>query len=173
MKAVSASVLALGLSCALCVGLSGCPEGPPPPFDTTGTYAGEWWGTSDDALQEITSCPLTMTLSQDLTRLYPGDHGVEGTVVVDYSCLDLPEWVGEVPPATVQVAGLLADDGTFSLVSGGCGTGICVVLGLTGQGADTDADGLMDTYAGQWTYTILLAGVPPFGVDGGFSVESQ
>lgn len=150
--------------------LVGCPEPPLPPFDATGTYTGEWWGTSEDQTQEIVACPLTMTLEQDLALPYPGDHGVRGTVTVDYSCIELPEWVGEIPAAEVQVSGLLADNLDLALASGGCGTGLCVVLVLAGQAADTNDDGFMDTYAGDWSYTILLAGVQPFGVSGGFSV---
>ncbi len=173
MKSLIPGIATVLFMLLLGTGLAGCPEWPPPPFDTTGQYAGTWWGTTEDQVQEIASCPLTMTLAQDPTRPYPGDHGVEGTVVVDYGCLDLPDWVDEVPPGTVQMTGLLADDGTFTLASGGCGTGLCVVLGLTGQAADTDGDGFMDTYAGDWAYTILLAGVPPFGIRGGFAVEAR
>ena len=173
MRVMICSVTNLGLTILLAAGLTGCPEWPPPPFDTTGTYAGEWWGATEDQTQEIASCPLTMTLTQVLTRPYPADHVVEGTVVVNYLCLDLPQWVAEIPPATVQVTGLLADDGTFTLISGTCGTGLCVALTLTGEGEDTDDDGLMDTYAGDWAYNILLPGVPPFGINGGFAVDAE
>jgi hypothetical protein len=44
------------------------------------------------------------------------------------------------------------------------------VLSLDGQGTDDDDDGLMDTYSGTWGFTILLAGVQPFGVNGTFEV---
>ena len=29
----------------------------------------------------------------------------------------------------------------------------------------------MDSYTGDWTFVILLAGVPPFGVSGTFEVQ--
>jgi len=153
--------------------IAGCPPPPPAPFDTTGTYAGEWWGTTEDQAQEIVACPLTVELTQDVTLSYPGDHVVTGLVTVDYSCLELPEWAGEMPPATEEVAGILGDDGTLTLATGGCGTALCVSLVLTGQAADVYGDGFMDTYAGDWRYRILLAGVPPFGVDGGFDLAIQ
>ena len=168
-------VLFVALVGVLSIGQSQCQiEWPPPPFDTTGTYEGTWEGSTADAekAQVIEACALTMTLQQDVTASYPTDHGVSGSVVVDYSCLDLPEWVGEIPPNTVNVSGILADDGKLTLLSGGCGTGLCVVLALAGEGEDSDSDGAMDAYSGAWSYTILLAGVQPFGVAGTFEVAA-
>ena len=124
--------------------------------------------------QEILACPLTVTLTQDMTATYPKDHAVQGTVEIDYSCLEeqLPAWVEEIPPNIIQVSGIVADDGKMALFSGGCGTGMCVVLSLGGEGTDIDADVAMDTYSGSWSFVILLAGVPPFGVSGTFEVNA-
>jgi hypothetical protein len=117
---------------------------------------------------------LTITLQQDLDANYPGDHAVTGTAKIDYSCVELPKWVTDALPAsTVNVTGLLADDGKLTLLSGGCGTGICLVLALSGEGADTDADGRMDAYSGGWSFTILLAGFQPFGITGTFDTTRQ
>jgi hypothetical protein len=153
---------------------SGCEDPPPAPFDTTGTYFGTWSGRSDEAdvaeQQTVLACPLTITLTQDTSLPYPQDHAVKGTVDVDYSCLELPEWVDEIPPGQAQVSGLLADDGTLTLVSGGCGPGLCLVLALSGPAVDSDSDRAMDEYSGSWSFTILLAGVRPFGVNGEFQV---
>lgn len=146
---------------------------PKPPFNAIGKYVGDWEGrTTADAerQQVIAACPLSMILTQDLTKPYPGDHGVQGNVTVDYSCLELPEWVAEQPPSVVNVSGILGDDGKLTLLSGGCAPGVCVVLTLAGQGEDTDEDGFMDTYSGTWSYLILLAGVQPFGVSGTYEV---
>ena len=154
------------------IGLMGCPEPPATPFNTTGEDTGTWWGKTEDQTQEIVACPLTITLKQDLSKPYPGNRGVEGTVIVDYSCLELPEWVDEIPPSEVSVGGVLADDATLSIASGGCGPGVCVVLVLSGQGLDSTGDGFMDTYTGDWSYIILLAGIHPFGITGGFAVTS-
>ena len=152
----------------------GCPEMfPKPPFDTTGTYAGIWSGTSTDQAQQVTGCPLTLTLTQDVNANYPGDHGVSGTAVIDYSCIELPEWADEPLPTEVKVGGLLEDNGKLTLLTGGCGTAVCVVLSLAGQGEDTGGDGFMDDYSGTWAFTILLAGVEPFGVNGSFDVTVQ
>jgi len=174
------SKLTTGISAVvLAIGLCGCPtEWPLPPFDTTGEYEGSWQGQTNEAgkaeVQIVTGCPLTLTLEQDLTLNYPGDHGVRGTVVIDYSCIVLPEWMnGEIPPSTVEVTGLLADTGELILASGGLGPGIAVLLTLGGTGADVDADGFMDTYSGSWAFGFLLAGVQqPFGVTGTFEVAS-
>jgi len=165
-------IMAVGILGALTIGQGQCNiEWPLPPFDASGVYTGLWRGTSNEAqAQVIDGCPLTLMLEQDLTANYPTDHAVKGTAEIDYSCIQLPEWANEIPASTVQVGGLLGDDGKLVLLSGGCTTALCVVLSLDGQGTDDDGDGLMDTYAGAWGYTILLAGVQPFGVTGTFEV---
>ncbi len=161
----------LVLVVAVTLGTLGCPEPPVPPFDATGQYIGTWRGTTTDQAQTVAACLLTMVLEQDLTKPYPGSHGVQGTVTVDYSCLELPSWVEKPPPSEVEVGGILADDGNLVLATGGCGPGLCIVLLLAGQGVDSNGDGRLDTYTGDWAYTILLAGVQPFGVTGGFEVS--
>ena len=164
----------IGVVAALGMSQTDCNiEFPKPPFDTTGTYIGTWSGVSDDTAQTVAACPLTINLNQDLTLAYPGDHAVTGTVTIDYSCIELPDWVDEPLPTTVPVAGILKDDGTLGLMTGGCDVAICVVLGLAGQGYDDEGDGVMDAYEGNWTYAILLAGVQPFGFGGVFSVERE
>jgi hypothetical protein len=161
----------LGIVAALAVLAAGCPESfPKPPFDTTGTYAGTWNGNTTDHAQQVSGCPLTLTLTQNLSAGYPGDHVVSGTAVIDYSCIELPEWADEPLPTTVNVGGILEDHGKLTLLTGGCDTAICVVLSLSGFGEDADEDGFMDDYSGPWTFTILLAGVEPFGVTGAFDV---
>ena len=159
----------------LFVVLTGCPpEGgfPVPPFDTSGAYSGSWSGASSDQAQTVSECPLELALTQNLSLGFPGDHGVQGVATVDYTCIELPEWAqGEPQPSTVEVGGVLEDNGRLTLLSGACGTGFCIVLNLAGQGEDTDGDGLMDTYAGDWSYQILLAGVEPFGFEGTFTLD--
>lgn len=171
-KHLSRSVLA-GI---LFVALAGCPpEGgfPLPPFDTSGAYTGSWSGTSTDEAQTVMGCPLELTLTQDLSAPFPGDHGVQGMVTVDYSCIELPEWAQDEPqPSTVEVGGVLEENGKLTLVSAGCGTGFCIVLSLAGQGEDTDGDGFLDAYDGDWSYQILLAGVEPFGFEGTFTLDA-
>ncbi len=162
----------------LVVTQAGCPppEGwPRPVFDTTGSYSGTWSGQSTDpqAPQNVVKCPLTLTLTQDLNAGYPGDHAVQGTVVVDYSCIELPEWADTPPPSTVNVGGILADDGTLTLLSGGCGTGMCVVLSLAGAGEDSDDDGYMDRYTGTWSWSLLLAGVQPLTLQGSYELTAD
>ena len=163
------------LSALAVAAFSGCPNGGPPPFDATGDYTGTWSGQTEgvEKVEEVVGCPLTMSLVQHAAAAYPKNRGVSGQVEVDFSCWELPEWIEEPPPALVNVTGILLDDGTLGLLSGGCGTGMCVALGLTGVGEDVDFDGFMDTYSGEWSYVILLAGVQPFGVKGVFSVEAD
>ncbi len=166
----------LGIVAFLAIGQSDCdPEWPLPPFDATGTYLGTWSGTTNEPAEKaqiVLACPLTMWLEQDTTLDYPADHHVTGTVEIDYSCIVLPEWIDEIPPNTIEVSGLLSDEGQLTLLSGGCTTALCLVLVISGEGIDVDADGAMDDYSGDWAFTILLAGVEPFGVTGSFQVSS-
>jgi hypothetical protein len=169
------------LAACLCAGalLHGC-EQVPAPFDTTGDYAGTWSGTAQDAPEEsakqiepgepqiVEACPLSLSLTQNVAAPFPGNFRVDGTVTVDYGCVELPLRFETPPPATVNVGGFLQEDGSLTLLSGGCGTGFCVVLTMDGAAADTDDDGFMDTYSGDWSYLILLAGVMPFGFEGTF-----
>jgi hypothetical protein len=172
MRKSAMGLLVLMVVGVLNMGQEQCsPEFPLPPFDATGDYAGIWRGRSDDQMQIVEACPLSITLAQDTSLNWPEDHAVKGQVVIDYSCIELPEWVQPIPPSVVDVGGLLGDDGHLVLLSGGCGTGLCVVLALDGEGEDEDADGLMDRYEGEWSFVILLAGVEPFGVAGFFDVE--
>ncbi|MCC6795565.1 MAG: hypothetical protein IT366_10635 [Candidatus Hydrogenedentes bacterium] len=168
--------VALLLVASLSLALTGCPPGtfPPPPYDTTGTYVGTWRGKSnEDDPQRIKDCPLQIELTQNIGANFPEDHFVTGTVTIDYSCMELPEWIDTPPPSVVEVAGALQDNGTLTLISGGCTTALCVVLTLGGTGVDQDDDGTLDAYAGAWAYTILLAGVEPFGFTGKFAVALE
>jgi len=162
---------------AFSMGQTEC-QPPPPPFDVTGTYDGTWQGQEVpppeekvEELQVVVACPLSMTLTQSAQPNLLG-YPVNGTVEVDYSCLELPEWVGEIPPSTTNVTGVLAADGKLTLASGGCGTGLCVLLTLAGLGVDADEDEAMDTYSGAWSFLILPAGIQVFGVAGTFEVAA-
>lgn len=163
------------LPCLFVLMLQGCPPGTPlpvPPFDATGTYSGVWSGTpSGDGTQTVSECPLELTLTQNLAAQWPATFAVSGTAMVDYSCFDLPEWVETPPPSLVNIGGVMTQDGKLKLLTGGCGTGLCVALTLDGACIDTDDDGAMDAYDGTWTYAILLAGVQPFGFTGTFTTD--
>ncbi len=110
------------------------------PMDATGNYTGTWTlfikdnGTVIDELD----CPLSMVLEQDITRDPPENVSVNGTVHVEYTCLeDGPNWPAwaEIPePSNVKVAGTMDENGKLVLLSGGCGPGTCVILVLDGQG---------------------------------------
>ena len=156
--------------------LAGCP--PPPPFSAAGSYEGTWSGTETDTApakqaQQVSECPLSLTLTQNTSQNGLGAYAVQGTATIDYSCIELPEWIDTPPSSTVQISGVMNENGGLALASGGCGTGLCVVLVLNGQGEDTDNDGVMDSYSGDWGYAILVAGFAPFGFNGTFEVERQ
>ena len=164
--------------CVAAVSLTGCPPGtelPVPPFDATGTYVGTWSGqaTTGATKQEIAACPLELTLTQNTAANWPQSFAVTGSVFIDFSCIELPEWAEdqELEPGLVQVTGVMNEPGQLGLLTGGCGTGLCVVLGLDGTGVDADNDGMMDTYAGDWAFSLLLAGVEPLTIRGSFDAE--
>lgn len=174
------------LSLAAVLGLAGCPQQSTPPFDTTGDYVGTWSGVAYDVpaegegegegeivvKQDITECPLELTLVHDVNAITPGNYFVRGTATIDYDCIDLPERFVTPPPSLVQVSGLLQQDGSLTLASGGCGTGYCVLLTLDGAGVDSNGDGYMDAYDGDWAWTLLLAGVAPFGTSGTYMLDA-
>jgi hypothetical protein len=157
----------------------GCPpvgEAPRPPFDATGDYAGTWTGsttTNATKQQDVTACPLEISLTQNVTAPWPQRFAVSGTASIDYSCIELPEWVETPPPSTVQVGGVMDEQGKVELLTGACGTGLCVVLGLDGPGVDEDGDGLMDSISGEWQYSLLLAGFTPFTIRGSFEAATE
>lgn len=165
----------LSLFAAMSLALQGCPPGTPPPvppMDATGSYTGNWSGTpSGTAEQDVTDCPLSLTLTQNVSAQWPASFAVNGTALIDYSCFNLPEWIETPPPSTVNVGGVMDQQGNLTLLSGGCGTGLCVVLSLAGTCDDTDDDGAADLYDGTWTYTLLLAGVQPFGFTGTYTTD--
>lgn len=162
---------------AMFVALAGCPPSggwPTPPFDASGKFLGTWRGqtTADsDKPQEIKSCVLELTLTQDAASAWPHSFAVKGTALVNYDCLDLPEWAGTPPPSTVKIGGVVEQNGRLHLLSGACGTAMCATLNLDGLGEDVDGDGKMDRYDGDWAFSLLLAGFTPFTVTGTFGTD--
>jgi len=168
----------MGLMIGAAVLLAGCPpqgELPFPPFNATGVYAGTWSGETEkgsETPQEVTACPLELDLTQDVAADWPQRMAVSGTAYIDYSCIELPEWAEQEPtPSLVNVGGVMDENGKLGLLTGACGTGLCVALGLDGTGEDIDGDGMMDRYSGTWSYSLLLAGFTPFTIEGDFVTE--
>lgn len=172
MKTVASVLGGLVLVSAILLGQSQCNEMlPHPPYNATGDYEGTWQGKTEDDTQTVLACPLQLTLAHDVYANYPTRMTVSGTAVIDYSCFELPDWFPPIPPSTVQVSGILGEEEHLVLLSGGCGTGFCIVLSLDGDTQDTDEDGFMDEYCGEWKLAFLLAGVQPFGFNGTFQLS--
>jgi len=173
-------IFSAGTVCAAALALSGCPPvggTPVPRFDASGVYEGTWNGTTAsgtkaEEAQEVLACPLEFTLTQNVSAPWPQSFGVSGSAVIDYSCLTLPEWVETPPPGVVQLSGVMDDQGKVGLLTGGCGTGMCVVLGMDGPGVDADDDGQMDSFSGEWQFSLLLAGYTPFTIRGSFEAAA-
>ncbi|MFA6244609.1 MAG: hypothetical protein WC655_26940, partial [Candidatus Hydrogenedentales bacterium] len=138
---VRSFVAAIAVVAVTAVLIAGCPPPPKPPFAMTGDYSGTWSGTSSDNAQQVTDCDLELSLTQNVNAAFPTDHVVNGTVTIDYSCITLPDWVEDPVPSVVNVTGVLQDNGTLTLVSGGCTTALCVLLTLNGTAQDAGPDG--------------------------------
>ena len=165
------------------------------PMDATGSYSGTWTfyvkdnGTVIDELD----CPLSMTLEQDVAQDPPENLSVNGTIHVDFSCLDeAPNWPpgAAVPePSDVAVGGTMDANGKIVLLSGGCGPGTCIILALDGQGEagvrdnstarsigcqslTPAADDIpsMQHYSGEWGIAIGVAFLGSVADNGTFAV---
>ena len=148
------------------------------PMDATGNYSGTWSFDikEGETIIDTVECPISMTLSQDVT-LDPLDNlKVTGTVYVDFSCLeevpDWPEWIPIPDPTDVNVTGTMDKDAKIILGTGGCGPGTCIILALDGQGeSDNQNDEEiphMTRYSGKWGLAIGIAFWGGGGVDGIF-----
>lgn len=170
-------ILLILSACFVALALSGCPlpQAPAPPFDTTGSYMGTW--EAEDGVTKATIvCDLDLDLVQDTTLPFPQNYGVSGTALVDLSCTQLGAILEIYEQPVVQevpVNGVLGGDGKLLLVNGNCPPGFCVVLAFGGQGEDTDDDGAMDFYSGDWNFTVLPPGVETAIFEGTFSVEAN
>ena len=145
------------------------------PMDATGEYTGTWKGLGEDDPE----CPLSMTLTQDVNAEPPENLAVEGTVYVDYSCIDFPDWFPTPETAEIMVAGLMdPNTGKIALGSGGCGPGACAILALDGQGESEESGGeystpYMTSYSGTWTYLLGIAFFEAMGAQGTFQVTRE
>ena len=164
-----------GVLGVLSVGQDECrPSLPPPAFDTTGTYTGTWEGMSTDD-QEAMACPLTIVFAHDVDAGAIESRRPQGTLMIDFSCIDLPAFVDRPEARNVEATFLLQDDGKLASIVPVCSPNapVCVLLGLDGEGMDEDGDGVMDSYSGDWSYRFLVPGIPAFGVDGTFMIERE
>jgi len=169
------------LSAVTALSLTGCPPSafPSPPFDTSGDYLGDWTGEVEilDEKDAAITCPLSMTLLQDTSLGYPLNFGLAGAVEFDYDCF-LPEWlldlIGlELPALTIPVVGTLQADGDIYLTADVCiEEDLCVVFTLDGVGQDTDSDGAMDLFTGDFEIYIDIPEVPPIEAEGTFEVAA-
>lgn len=145
---------------------------PQSPFNASGVYEGTWSDTSS-LDQTATNCPITITMDHDPNAPFPGNTTFTGMATIDFSCIQLPEDADPIEASEVQVRFFLDQNGNLNTITGGLGPGVSVVLGLQGTGEDTNDDGTMDTYMGDWAYTLTLAvpNVPPFTINGTFTLE--
>jgi hypothetical protein len=139
-----------------------------------GTFVGTWQGKSTTNEQAV-ACPLTFMLEHDPNADPVADHTVRGTITVDFSCMELPKQFNRPEATNLEATFLLGDDGRLATIVPGCSPAapICVSSAMDGFGEDTDGDGFMDTYGGDWAYRILLPGVLLFGIDGTFTVAAE
>jgi len=149
-----------GLTLAVVLLLApGCDELPQPPFDASGSHMGTWVSAETKA-----SCPFTLSLTHKAAFIYPFNHQVIGTAEFSYGCLLdnalLEQIRDELPELKLPVFGSLDDDGSGRMKLG-VDTSLLdfpfsIDLQFDGTGEDTDADGRMDSYAGDFALTFSI-----------------
>lgn len=161
------------LTTTAALGLAGCPFGTLTPFNTTGTYSGTW-STGE---QGVEACPITLTLTQDLSASLIDRNRIEGTVTLDLTCLGVAELLVDalLDLEPIEVTGALLPNGAVELRSPdileGCPEGGCVRIALLGQGVDEDADGGMDLLEGTWIGTIHVSPELVLPLTGDFATQ--
>jgi hypothetical protein len=151
------------------------------PMDATGDYSGTWsFDVKDNGtVIDTIDCPLSMTLEQDVTLEVPDNLSVNGTIYVDYSCLeeipDWPEWFTIPESSATKVTGSMDSAGKIYLASGGCTIAACALHLIEGQGETDNQTGAdkqqVQRYSGTWGVAVGIAFLPTFGVSGTFRVE--
>ncbi len=149
---------------------------PVAPFNVSGVYDGMWHGQivneAGEPVSEMVDCPLHLTFTHDPNLPFPRNLNGTAVAVIDFSCIDLPGNIEPAEASTVNMAFVLGADGKLISGAGGFGIGTGAFLALNGEGADANADGSMDDYAGDWDYLFVLAlpGIPPFHIEGTFEI---
>jgi hypothetical protein len=140
------------------------------PFDTTGLYSGDW-SYDDEQLADLKTlvvCPATLTLLQDVNLEAPDNHDVTGDLTLDFGCM-----LGLDPgslglPTVLPVAGELEPDEDLELSYSQCDSGLCIEASMDGEGEDTDGDGLMDRYVGEWEVEAYISVITLADLSGTF-----
>lgn len=138
---------------------SGCDLLPQPPFNASGAYTGTWVTT-----EAKVSCPFTLSLTHKADFIYPFNHQVIGTAAFSYGCLldnELLEQIqDELPELILPLFGSMDDDGSGHMKLGIDTSALdfpfSIDLDFDGTGEDTDGDGRMDTYAGDFSLTFSI-----------------
>lgn len=139
--------------------LQGCPLLPQAPFDASGDYDGAW-----ETAEAKSACPFTLSLTHKPDFIYPFNHQVLGIAEFSYGCLAdnelLAQIQDELPELRIPLLGHFGDDGSGDLVLSIDTSAIefpfSINLSFDGTGVDTDADGLMDSYAGEYTLSFSI-----------------
>lgn len=139
--------------------LQGCPLLPQAPFDASGEYSGTW-----ETAEAKSECPFTLSLTHKPDFVYPFNHQVLGIAEFSYGCLidnELLEQIqDELPELKIPLFGHFEDDGSGDLVlsldTSDLEFPFSIILSFDGTGEDTDSDGLMDSYAGEYALSFSI-----------------
>jgi len=143
--------------------MAGCPFLFGPPFDVTGIYTGDFTVGEDNVTNGsiFMECPLELDLMQEASA-------VSGTVAMDFECIAggqlladldlLPQQLFDLDP--IDINGAVLPNGNVTFASDGllneCEEEFCISVAFSGEGADTDGDGMMDVIMGTWVGTIQV-----------------
>ncbi|MBI2421580.1 MAG: hypothetical protein HYV27_02040 [Candidatus Hydrogenedentes bacterium] len=160
---------------SLAVVAAGCDELFAPPFNATGSFSGTW-RTQDLSDMQVTGCPITFTLRHTISGDVLESTQVSGTVTLDFSCFELAQSLidfGILEIGTLEVEGYVLPGGTMELHTKdlfSCSGNECFRFVALGIGADSDGDGGLDGFEGDWDALAMLGGVAPFPLNGNFAV---
>jgi len=147
------------LGVAVVLMLTGCPT---TLMKAGGDYEGQW-NAEVELLDTTVSCDLNMTLSQ----LGPV---LGGWVEFPYGCFLPPEFLSQLtlPELRVPVIGDIKQSGAISLALDSEALlpedfPFTIVITFDGDGEDTDEDGWVDTFAGDFSFTwTIVTEIPDF-----------
>jgi hypothetical protein len=165
-------------SLSLALAASGCEELLAPPFNATGSYAGTW-RTQDLTDTQVTGCPISFTLRHIITDNVLESTELTGTVALDFSCFELAQSLidfGVLDIGTLELEGYVLPGGTIELHTKdliSCSGNECFRFVALGIGADSDGDGKLDAFEGDWDALALLSGVAPVPLNGSFAVAVE
>ncbi|HOJ68487.1 MAG TPA: hypothetical protein PLH06_06790 [Candidatus Hydrogenedentes bacterium] len=131
-----------------------------PPYQAEGTYSGAWNGEFSGGLSMDAACSARLSIFSDEPDALYG-RKLEGSLSVFFTCADLLDAIAEqgLPGRiTLDVTGSSYGFDRLSFSGVYSDKNITETVSFTGNGDDTDGDGMMDTFTGRLTIVVEQSG---------------